>query len=277
MKRHPHHHPTREVSDPSNTVTIVTKATPPTTPAPGQPGGRCTRRPGYATTGCRCSDSCRKANTAARAARKRLEDAGFAGRVPARPVQAHLRRLLEANPTLTIADLAAASGVARRSIGLILDADPDRTVNRSTAIKITRLVPKRVTPVPNLHAAAAGAGIVTRRKIEALMAQGWPLTTLARLAGCSDTTLSFANLHTGCSRDTATRVDQLFQRLKLTPGPSAWTAARAASLGCLPWAAWDDLNNPHTHPDLDGLPRALRRAWRNRRRQPVTAPDAAAA
>lgn len=90
------------------------------------------------------------------------------------------------------------------------------------------------------------------RRIQALMAIGWPRRELAREAGYQGD--AFALLLNGkrthITIATHQRVVDLFERLSMTPGPSSSTRIRATKKGWPPPLAWDDPDDPGETPDL---------------------------
>lgn len=218
---------------------------------------------------------CRQLNTASRRKRQKRQDAGFAGRVPAGPVVRRIRAWLAANPQATLADLGRLCGVSRRTLADLLVAPPGRTINRRTAERIVAVHPA----VPASGGARPVSGVPVRRKVEALMAQGWTTVRIAAACQLNPSTLTAQNLLPTCSQSTAGKVDRLFREWRYRPGPCPRTQTFAERRGYLPWAAWaggiDDVN---ATPDLHELRPAVREAWLRRRaeeRIPVSARAAA--
>jgi hypothetical protein len=96
--------------------------------------------------------------------------------------------------------------------------------------------------------------IGTRRRIQALMAIGWPAAEIARRLGWSHNKTLFETLgKEKVRRTTQSAVAALFDELSMTPGPSAITKGRARAAGHLPPLAWDDIDRdpepPTAEPD----------------------------
>lgn len=210
---------------------------------------QCTRRPGARDTACRCSDECRALSTAARRARGRRHDTGRPGRIPAEPVARHLRRLLAVEGAST-ATIARATGVSRRALSLILAAPVGRTVNATTAQKVLS-----VGPVSRLNPALSPTDLVdatgTRRRVEALIAAGWPSTRQAGLLSLSPSTLAPSNLTEFVHRCTAESVAGMYDALWRQPGPSTRSRSYARRFGFAPSWAWDrNIDDPRAVPDV---------------------------
>jgi hypothetical protein len=89
-----------------------------------------------------------------------------------------------------------------------------------------------------------------RRRLQALMAIGWPTRELAKHMGYAPGQSLFW-LYSGVYEQTVDvfeRVCDLFDSLCMTPGPSVITRKRAARAGWLPPLAWDDIDDPNEHP-----------------------------
>lgn len=119
-----------------------------------------------------------------------------------------------------------------------------------------RLAMARAANVYKLRRAANGGRplmvdkLGSVRRLQALMALGWPRRELARIAGYRGD--AFALILNSSRRmvtiDTARRIDELFDRLSMTHGPSARTRQIAAERGWPPPLAWNDIDNPAEQP-----------------------------
>lgn len=181
-------------------------------------------------TGCRCSEECRAgANAAAWARRQARARAGVPGRVPAVQVARHIKELFRTHRHTTAADIAAAAGLSRRTVEMILrDAgSTGRTVNLGTAEKILRV--RRVSTYTT-GLLVPGDGV--RRRVEALMRLGHPFKDIAQAAGVHKSTLSRANTVGAMVRsETLVAVDFVYQRLKNQLGPNETLRARTQRQG----------------------------------------------
>jgi hypothetical protein len=91
----------------------------------------------------------------------------------------------------------------------------------------------------------------TRRRIRALVANGWTLEELgARLGGITPAAVSRLARWDVVLRSTADRVAALYIDLADTPGPSQKSARRARTRGWLPPMWWDDdtIDDPNYQP-----------------------------
>lgn len=212
----------------------------------------CSRRRGASDTACRCSADCRALATSARRARQDRQNRGTPGRVPGWRVRQHIIHILSRNPHLTAADIARAANVSRRSVGLLLNAPPERTVNLSTARKVLA-VPLEI-PAATAPGTRPQPGIGARRQVDALMVMGWPLAAIAHRAGLDTSTLAVRNLLPTAAPATIRAVEVVYLGMRYTLGPSDQTVERARRAGFVPWVAWEGrINDPHAAPVLTGI------------------------
>jgi hypothetical protein len=94
-------------------------------------------------------------------------------------------------------------------------------------------------------------GTGTRRRVQALAAIGWPAHLLAAELGLADGR-SVRQLGNGrkVTPAVAARVRQLYDRLSMTPGPSAVSRRRAEAAGWAPPLAWEyrNIDAPKSRP-----------------------------
>lgn len=201
------------------------------------PPQTCTRKPGATDTKCRCSDTCKDLARRANSARKLSRAQGNGNNyVDATTVAAHISTLLSATPGSSIHDLATISGVTRRTINTLLNPATRRaTVYSATASKLLAVthLPQRTPPAT----LAAPPGRPARRMVEALMAQGFPLTLIAQASGLSATTLSAHNAE-HLSADARARITRAYKQLRFRPGSCDRTRDWARGRGYAPWSVW---------------------------------------
>ncbi|MDV6278636.1 hypothetical protein R3Q06_35215 [Rhodococcus erythropolis] len=188
--------------------------------------------------------------------------------VDAAPVLEHLEHLRRTG--IGLRPLAAASGVSRRALqrlsahtpntpphprpnshsasgsGQGSGLRPPTKVLRTTADAI--LAVRTVEPAPSALVPETG----TRRRLQALIALGWPQTRIAHELGIETTNLS-RMVHGRCKHVTAARateVGELYTRWEMTPGPSRRARAQAARYHWAPPLAWDE----HALDDPDATP-----------------------
>jgi hypothetical protein len=98
------------------------------------------------------------------------------------------------------------------------------------------------------------------RRIQALMANGWPRRELARQAGYQGD--AFALILNGrraaLTLASDRRIRDLFDRLADTPGPSSSSALRAQAKGWPLPGSWLDIDDPAETPDPGWQPRRYR-------------------
>lgn len=182
--------------------------------------------------------------------------------IPAVVAATRLRECL-AHPGVTRQQLADASGVSVRTIGLVLDGSPKRTIRPATFARIMRLHPAPLPPAAAIP--LPSARVRAARQVEALQVQGWPAKDIAARAGCDAGTATPSYLRTRASQELSIRIHRVFMELRFYHGPSDVARKRAARAGYVPWAAWDSrIADPDALPDLNGLPLEVKRAARRR-------------
>lgn len=93
--------------------------------------------------------------------------------------------------------------------------------------------------------------VFARRRLQALMAMGWPLDAIAEQVGRTGRTVSEL-LNARVDRITLATdqtVRDVYQRLHMIPGPSDGARLRAAHRGFYAPLAWDNIDDPDEQPD----------------------------
>jgi hypothetical protein len=165
---------------------------------------------------------------------------------PARAV-AHLERLREAG--MGLRQVTGRTGVARSTL---IELSARARISRDTEARILA-----VSPEPAGGARVSGIGTV--RRLQALVAIGWPGAQLAARIGWASNNLWGLILHQQrVNLATARLVADLYEELWDQPGPSVRARSLAARNGWAPPMAWDDedLDDPATQPQQ---PEDLRR------------------
>jgi hypothetical protein len=207
----------------------------------------------YRFDDCRCVP-CSLANNAYYAQRYRLVVAGqWAPLVDAGPAAAHVQALVDSG--MQRSRIAAQAGVAVSVVSKLLAGQPGarrrRRVRAETAQQLLAV------PYPDLDATG------TRRRLQALMAIGWPPAALDEQAGEEPGWVERLLEQDLVSSTTAGQAAYLFERLWDCPPPqrtrdeqraAEQARARAKASGWGPPMAWDvDLNpidDPAAKPDL---------------------------
>lgn len=182
--------------------------------------------------------------------------------VDAEPVRAHLSALNAAG--LGGRRVEELSGVRRNTVRYLLSGRPERGTGPSS--KVLRSTAERILSIPvpaSAHLAAAPGrpvpAVGSRRRLQALVAAGWPLYVLAERAGLGrSTATSIANPASRAARDSclasaARSIAALFDELSMQPGPSPYARARGRREGWALPLEWDEdeIDNPDATPTVD--------------------------
>jgi hypothetical protein len=221
-------------------------------------------RAAYVRDRCRCTD-CTAANTAAsRTATRERIYGRWHPYVDANPVREHIAALRAAGIGVErIAQLAGLSvGHIRQLAETCHDGRPTtQRVRPSTATRVLGIDIDNVSRAPR----SLVDGIGTRRRLQALVAIGWPVELLAEDLGRRPGSLRRSMTSQSVTARTARDVAALYQCLWNFSPPrttdrqrAAADAARAhaAAQGWLPPLAWDDID---TQPASTGPTLALSR------------------
>lgn len=177
--------------------------------------------------------------------------------VDAEPARDHVKRLRAAG--IGERAIAAAVGVSSTLIARLLRGDryrgtgPTQRLRPETAARIFSVQPS--LDACNDHAKVDGTG--TRRRIQALVANGWSQQRLSIELGMPLASVNRIVMGTGVNAGTAKAVRALYERLWDTPPPESTTlerttAKRARSIarrhGWVPPLAWDAIDDPAAEP-----------------------------
>lgn len=163
--------------------------------------------------------------------------------VEATDTRAILRGFLEAKVPLRA--LARSTGLSDTAIGAIIEGRRTH-VQRSTAAKAAALT------LADVYGQAGGTvpAVGTTRRVQALMAIGWRKPDLATAGIPSAQLVTRARSHVTAA--TWRQVGEVYDRLSMTPGPSASARERATRRGYAPPLAWDEdaLDDPRATPQF---------------------------
>ncbi|MFG3476429.1 hypothetical protein ACGF3K_14355 [Streptomyces sp. NPDC047980] len=182
--------------------------------------------------------------------------------VDAEPVRQHIRALGEFG--IGWIRTAKLAGVSTGGVSKILYGDrrrglaPTKRVRPETALKILAVEPT----LANLGARTPIDGTGTRRRLQALVAMGWPQSALARRLGMNRSnfgrTIVSELVAAGTARAAIALYDELWRLDPTAHGTADHRAAAArayaADRGWPPVGAWDDdqIDDPAGFPDWTG-------------------------
>lgn len=168
---------------------------------------------------------------------------GITRLVDATPTVEHLKALFALGVSLRGA--AAAAGVTPTVLSRLMHGQTK--VNRVTERKVLAVTFESILNRENPDGFVPAIG--ARRRIRALLRMGWRHEDLSA-AGVARSAVLLHQRGGWITRASHDAVAAAFERLCMTPGPSARTAGRAAKLGYAPPLAWDDIDDPRLHPEL---------------------------
>lgn len=209
---------------------------------------------GYKIHRCRCP-RCRTANRDYNNRYNRLNAYGrWQPMVDAEPVRQHINALRAAG--LGVQRIADLAGVGNSTVQHLVwrhhaGRPPTKRLRSEVAAALLA-----VQATPDVLAGGAFVDATgTRRRIQALVAFGWPLAEQARRLRRS--LRNFRDLLTQkqVTARTAREVADLYEQMSATPPPAGWVTTRtrrfAARNGWEPPLAWDDIDDPDATPNTD--------------------------
>jgi hypothetical protein len=216
----------------------------------------------YVVDKCRCAP-CTQANTNAENNRYRQQAYGrWEPYVDAEPARAHVRMLMDYGYGWK--RIAQMAGVGRGTVEKLLYGSqhrgmtPSKGIRPETAAKLLAVHPDR----ERLGGAVAVDATGTRRRLQALVAAGWPQARLAARLGMLPSnfgvTLSSGQVLTSTARAVRALYDELWRQdpREHGVGARAYSRARnqAAARQWAPVGAWDDdqIDDPAGFPDWTG-------------------------
>jgi hypothetical protein len=221
-------------------------------------------RTAYVKDRCRCTDCTAANTTASRTAARERVYGRWQPYVDAGPVREHIAALRAAG--IGVERIAHLAGLSVRYIRELAEhsrggSSGTRRVRPDTATRILDIGISDASRAPHSRLDATG----TRRRLQALIAIGWPTELLAAQLGRRPNSLQRSMTGESITARTAHDVATLYERLWNTRPPrgtgdqrAAADAARAyaAAQGWLPPLAWDDIDtDPTPTPPTSRLPR----------------------
>lgn len=92
----------------------------------------------------------------------------------------------------------------------------------------------------------------TRRRVQALVAIGWPMSQQSARLGMERSSVHAMTRHTWVHLDTAAKVTALYDELSMVPGPNNRARLQAKKRGWAPPLAWaeDEIDDPTARPNI---------------------------
>jgi transcriptional regulator with XRE-family HTH domain len=180
--------------------------------------------------------------------------------VDAAPVRAHLATLRECG--IGLRRIAELTGCARSNLAALTRGrggrPPSTKVRPALAAAVLAIEPT----LDNIAAKVPVSALGSVRRLQALVAAGWPQAHLAQEVGIAERNMSALLRSDRVYAGTARTIRDVFGALwnadpvghGATPGGINRSRRRAAANGWAPPAAWDDdtIDDPQAHPDWTG-------------------------
>lgn len=211
-------------------------------------------RTAYVKDTCRCRP-CMDANTAASRAASRARTFGrWQPYLEATPVRDHIATLRAAG--IGVAQIATLAHTSPSHVRALIRTGADgrpaiQQIRPTTAERILAIIASTESSAPSARVPAAG----TRRRLQALMATGWPLAAIAEQLHRTTANLSRTMNRDTINAATARQIADLYDLIWDQPAPHATATQRTASTKArahaqqrhwLPPLGWDDID---TDPD----------------------------
>lgn len=219
----------------------------------------------YVVEKCRCKP-CKQANRREENHRTRQQAYGqWQPYIDAEPVRQHVRAL-EAYG-IGWKGVARLAGVSTGCVSKLLYGDPKRNMAPSKRIlpkNAAKILAVKATP-ENLGGGAAVEGAGPRRRLQALVAGGWPQTQLASRLGMNPGNFNMllhaegAEVRAATARAVTALYEQLWRADPFEHGVTRQAVSRARNQaranGWAPVGAWDDdtIDDPAAFPDWTGM------------------------
>lgn len=165
--------------------------------------------------------------------------------------------LVDASECVAYVATLRAAGYSMRTIGKMARLDTDTLTNlglwKDGRVRLSTHSKIMAIPFPEtiLNKGANNIpNVGVKRRIQALVAAGYPMRMLAAEFGASHQNVGFWLKRENVTSETFQKVDELFRRLQLRPGPSKRSMLRAQRLGWAPPLAWDEdtIDDPLAEP-----------------------------
>lgn len=205
--------------------------------------------------GCNCPPCRAKGLEYTRTRYRRIGYGTWQPLVDAAPVRRHVDTLRRAGASTP--SIAAAAGVSTATLArLLYGAQGQRPAARLRTESATALLAVRPEDCKIPDGARIDA-TGTRRRIQALVAAGWPFTVLSRVTGIHDRPLGSLARATQVTAGTARKVEAGCRRLVTytpeqygVPSQARAIARRVAERnGWVKLGAWDDIDDPACEPN----------------------------
>lgn len=195
---------------------------------------------------CRCK-TCARGNRLAGVRRERVRLAGQSNLTPVPVLAAHVAVLSESG--LSQCAIARAAQVSQSTISNIMNGKL-RSCLRSKGERILAVRPGVHDEISERSALGSA------RRLQALYAIGHGAIAISSTFDINHATVSqiVNGRYQLINGSIAVRVQEIYDRLSRTPGPSKHARTRAAQAGWAPPAAWDDedMDNPAAAPEWTG-------------------------
>jgi AraC-like DNA-binding protein len=202
-------------------------------------------RASYTQDGCKCPP-CQRANRTAQQARRRAIAYGqWHPYADAEPLRAHLTQLLDSG--ISLATIAARAGVSRGTLHSLLSTHAAATRSRLRVETAQRI--QQVKPGSQHPALVDSTG--AKRRLQALIANGWSMTRLATQLHCHPSTISRLLRSTTTTHSIDHAIRDIYTRLAEQAVPTATTGERISVEAARRYADAHGWATPDRWTDID--------------------------
>jgi DNA-binding NarL/FixJ family response regulator len=202
-------------------------------------------RAAYTQDRCKCP-SCQRANRTAQQARRRAIAYGqWHPYADAEPVRAHLTQLLDSG--ISLATIAARASVSRGTLHALLSTPAAATRPRVRAGTAQRI--RQVTALSQHPALVDSTG--SKRRLQALIANGWSMARLATHLHCHPSTISRLLGSSTVARNIDRAIRDLYTRLADQPVSTSTTGERTSVEAARRYADAHGWATPDQWTDID--------------------------
>lgn len=165
--------------------------------------------------------------------------------IPSKPAADHINRLVALGWSFKALEYMAGEHITDVTLNNLATGRHDTCERKTAAAALA--IPYTLAPNALVDDTAFIPLLGARRRVQALLRLGWNHATMRRHAGV-DTSHIVRGTYQSLTARKWRAIDNMYQQLCMTPGPSHITTNRARTAGFAPPLAWLAIDNPDAHP-----------------------------